>query len=154
MSDEMLTIVQERFERGGELSPVLGQATVKLLRELKNRREAAPEITEAMVDMICEAHPWLEWPHDDCAGPGCPPSAAMTLMKRRERSLQIGMQSRDTIIVDLRERVLELESGKITKAMEKRVVIAILKIVPEAYVDEAEALARAALTASVGRQRG
>jgi len=21
-------------------------------------------------DMICEAHPWLEWPHDDCSGPG------------------------------------------------------------------------------------
>ena len=25
-------------------------------------------------DMVCEAHPWLEWPHDDCAGPGMPPS--------------------------------------------------------------------------------
>ncbi len=24
-------------------------------------------------DMICEAHPTLEWPHDDCAGPGMPP---------------------------------------------------------------------------------
>ena len=60
-------------------------------------------------DMICERHPWLEWPHDDCAGPGCPPAAAMVLMRRRERSLQIGMLSRDTAIVALRVRVLELE---------------------------------------------
>lgn len=73
--------------------------------------EAATETT----DMICEAHPWLEWPHDDCPGPGCPPTAAMILMKRRERSLQIGMQSRDTTIVDLRRRVLELESNETTK---------------------------------------
>lgn len=21
---------------------------------------------------VCEAHPWLGWPHDDCAGPGMP----------------------------------------------------------------------------------
>ena len=74
-------------------------------------RATAPEITEANhTDMICEGHPWLEWPHDDCAGPGCPPSAAMTLMRQRERSLQIGLQLRDTIIVDLRERVLALEA--------------------------------------------
>ena len=24
-------------------------------------------------DWICEAHPALEWPHDDCSGPGMPP---------------------------------------------------------------------------------
>lgn len=25
-----------------------------------------------MPDMICEGHPWLEWPHDSCPGPGMP----------------------------------------------------------------------------------
>ena len=63
-----------------------------------------------MSDMICECHPWLEWPHDNCAGPGCPLASAMVLMRRRERSLQIGMQFRDTTIVALRGRVLELEA--------------------------------------------
>jgi hypothetical protein len=24
----------------------------------------------ASSEWICEQHPWLEWPHDDCAGPG------------------------------------------------------------------------------------
>lgn len=26
-------------------------------------------------DMVCEQHPWSEWPHDDCAGPGMPETA-------------------------------------------------------------------------------
>ena len=26
-------------------------------------------------DMVCEQHPWSEWPHDDCAGPGMPGTA-------------------------------------------------------------------------------
>ena len=25
---------------------------------------------EAEGGMVCEQHPHLEWPHDDCAGPG------------------------------------------------------------------------------------
>ena len=25
------------------------------------------------VDMVCEKHPHLAWPHDDCPGPGMPP---------------------------------------------------------------------------------
>jgi len=31
-------------------------------------------------DMICEQHPDQDWPHDDCAGPGCPRSAAVPLL--------------------------------------------------------------------------
>jgi hypothetical protein len=32
-----------------------------------------------ILDMVCEAHPWLEWPHDDCPGPGMPAKNALTL---------------------------------------------------------------------------
>ena len=28
---------------------------------------------------ICEAHPWLDWPHHDCAGPGMPREVLGTL---------------------------------------------------------------------------
>jgi len=30
--------------------------------------------TPSTSEWICEQHPWLEWPHHDCAGPGMPAS--------------------------------------------------------------------------------
>lgn len=30
--------------------------------------------------MVCEQHPWLSWPHGDCAGPGAPSSYALALL--------------------------------------------------------------------------
>ena len=38
--------------------------------EVPGQVEQEPE-----VDMVCEAHPDREWPHDDCPGPGMPPRA-------------------------------------------------------------------------------
>lgn len=38
--------------------------------EVPGKVEQEPE-----VDMVCEAHPDREWPHDDCPGPGMPPRA-------------------------------------------------------------------------------
>ena len=41
-----------------------------------------------MLEWICEAHPWLEWPHDDCAGPGAPKEEAqVTLFMDIRRNL-------------------------------------------------------------------
>lgn len=57
---------------------------------------AAPQST----DMICERHPWLSWPHAECAGPGCPQSAAIPLMRHQVRNLQIAVRSRDALIVE------------------------------------------------------
>ena len=34
-------------------------------------------------DMICEAHPWRVWPHDDCIGPGMPTSNLQRLLRRK-----------------------------------------------------------------------
>jgi hypothetical protein len=41
--------------------------------------ESAPGVTNAIEahvvalgGWVCEQHPWLEWPHDECAGPGMP----------------------------------------------------------------------------------
>lgn len=34
------------------------------------------------IDMTCEKHPWLEWPHDDCAGPGIPLSDSLDLLRK------------------------------------------------------------------------
>jgi hypothetical protein len=33
---------------------------------------------------ICEEHPTLPWPHDDCAGPGMPCSNLARLLKESE----------------------------------------------------------------------
>jgi len=52
-------------------------------------------------DMICEEHPWLPWPHEECGGPGCPPYAAMDLMRQKVRALQSAVQDREFIIVSL-----------------------------------------------------
>jgi hypothetical protein len=43
-----------------------------------------PRQTEGFraIDMTCEKHPWLEWPHDDCAGPGTPLSDSLDLLRR------------------------------------------------------------------------
>ena len=32
-----------------------------------------PEEPKGKPDMVCEEHPDLAWPHDDCPGPGMPP---------------------------------------------------------------------------------
>lgn len=32
--------------------------------------------------LVCEEHPWLEWPHGDCAGPGMPYSSLIGLEER------------------------------------------------------------------------
>ncbi len=56
-------------------------------------------------DMICETHPWLPWPHDECGGPGCPPCAGVGIMQQRVRALQIAVQMREMMIVDLWRRV-------------------------------------------------
>jgi hypothetical protein len=29
----------------------------------------------------CEAHPWLQWPHEECAGPGMPVGASLRLLQ-------------------------------------------------------------------------
>ena len=52
-------------------------------------------------DMICETHPWLEWPHDDCGGPGCPPSAAVGILHWRLHQLQLVIRAREATIVEL-----------------------------------------------------
>ncbi len=40
-----------------------------------------------MVHMTCEAHPWLEWPHDDCAGPGMPVSASLSVLAQHAEEI-------------------------------------------------------------------
>jgi len=50
-------------------------------------------------DMICEQHPWLSWPHDECKGPGCPLDAAIGLMHQQIRALQIAVQARESMII-------------------------------------------------------
>ena len=32
----------------------------------------AQDVVNACEEWICEQHPHLHWPHDDCAGPGMP----------------------------------------------------------------------------------
>ena len=31
--------------------------------------------------MTCEVHPWQEWPHDDCSGPGMPITASLEVLR-------------------------------------------------------------------------
>lgn len=45
-------------------------------------------IAEVAGDLICELHPSLEWPHDDCPGPGMPMRNALGLLKRAEDALR------------------------------------------------------------------
>ena len=33
------------------------------------------------IDMTCEEHPWLEWPHEDCLGPGMPVTASLAMLR-------------------------------------------------------------------------
>ena len=42
---------------------------------------------EDMVHMTCEAHPWLEWPHEDCPGPGMPVSASLQVLKEQAEEI-------------------------------------------------------------------
>ena len=51
--------------------------------------------------MICETHPWLSWPHGDCGVPGCPPCAGVGIMQQRVRKLQVAVQMREMMLVDL-----------------------------------------------------
>jgi len=49
---------------------------------------AQRSIVDVAGDLICEAHPWLEWPHDDCAGPGMPMRNALDLLAQARREVE------------------------------------------------------------------
>lgn len=74
----------------------LGQAilaTPELVAAAAALEAEVPEVPGKMdqepeVSMVCEAHPNLEWPHDDCPGPGMPPTAVGTALTREH--VQIG----------------------------------------------------------------
>ena len=51
-------------------------------------------------EMICEAHPWLPWPHGKCGGPGCPVTARDVLLRDRISGLSQAVKQRETIIAD------------------------------------------------------
>lgn len=81
-------------------------------------REAAKLIGEAALLslgegqwMICETHPDLAWPHDDCAGPGCPPSARGDLYKQQMRHWRSQAIARGQMVADGYLRIRELEQA-------------------------------------------
>jgi len=36
----------------------------------------------------CEAHPWLRWPHEECAGPGMPIGASLRCLEKAESEVE------------------------------------------------------------------
>ena len=95
-----LAVCREALQEQQNASVLPDQATRRAMAgpELAHNEAGVP-IVPADRDMICETHPWLPWPHDECGGPGCPPDAAVGLMQQRVRALQIAVQAREAMIV-------------------------------------------------------
>jgi hypothetical protein len=67
-----------------DFARVLANAVAQAVKE---RESQVPEHTlDDMWHMTCEAHPWLEWPHESCPGPGMPVSASLRVLKERLRA--------------------------------------------------------------------
>ncbi len=52
------------------------------------------EVVPSDSDMICEAHPYLRWPHDDCSGPGMPWQNGLNWGRRLHEALQKILEGR------------------------------------------------------------
>lgn len=48
-------------------------------------------------DWICERHPWLPMGHEGCGGAGCPPDAAIPLLRNEIRLLRQELRERDSL---------------------------------------------------------
>jgi len=46
----------------------------------------APDGYPPATDMACERHPWVQWPHGDCAGPGMPWTEGLAFLARALRA--------------------------------------------------------------------
>lgn len=59
--------------------PFVADAVAQAVKE----RDMHAHTLEDMWHMTCEAHPWLEWPHDDCSGFGMPVSTSLWVLKEQ-----------------------------------------------------------------------
>lgn len=98
--DALYDITLKRRAQASLLNQVYFDKVLEALEELEKLRMASAE-------MICEHHPWLPWPHNECGGPGCPESAGVGIMQQRVRTLQIAVQMRDTMVCDLYRHITE-----------------------------------------------
>ncbi len=39
--------------------------------------------------LVCEQHPDRDWPHGDCAGPGCPPEHRTQVLSEALRDIRV-----------------------------------------------------------------
>jgi len=68
--------------------------------------DVPPRVTDS--DMTCEKHPWLTWPHDDCAGPGMPVSASLKLLRDYQESDLAFLASMPPLNEEQKSRILEV----------------------------------------------
>lgn len=64
--------------------------------------------TLGLSEMVCEQHPELEWPHGDCAGPGCSRSAQVRLIQGKRRFAAQALRERDILAGEAAKRSIEL----------------------------------------------
>ena len=81
-------------------------------------------------EMICEAHPWLPWPHGKCGGPGCPVAAKDVLLRDRISGLRQAVKQRETIIADFYHATADVPP-EVTEEMEALARKAVMRIKEE-----------------------
>lgn len=101
-------------------------ATRTAVRFIREAQIIANAKLADLSEMCCEQHPELAWPHDDCAGPGCPISIRPMIVALQRRLAAQALRERDVIASDAGRRVFELdaalteEQGKREQAEEAR----------------------------------
>lgn len=63
-------------------------------------------------EWCCEEHPWLDWPHGGCAGPGCPIASRPALVELKIRLLTQALTERDKLAGEAALKVIELTDAQ------------------------------------------
>lgn len=66
-------------------------------------------------EWICEQHPELDWPHDDCAGPGMPKSAQVKALTYQRDQARLEHQETRGTVAALKQELATLRSQEIPK---------------------------------------
>ncbi len=53
---------------------------------IRNPSPRVVNLDDPYIVTLCETHPWQEWPHDDCAGPGITLREALKVLEKRSES--------------------------------------------------------------------
>ncbi len=131
----MTTVEEETIQETAAVADEEGRDGREAGPEEVGEEEEVEEVDRTLMDWICEQHPNLVWPHDDCAGPGMPASNAEPeahLAKSRPFATKVKdlethveeLTNTVIILMDQVEQVTERLNKHVTELAEMRKTVA------------------------------